>query len=877
MAAITGFTVGLQGSTGTTVYAEWGYSGSDASVKVYKSKKKYTSKTVSMYSQIAYFKIHFQYLLNGVWFNGDFTDDYSKDNTVDGTGKYRVTYSAPAEATEVRAAVWMVANTYNKCTGKKNKYKSVSTSYFTTQSTDWTSYVFVNNAPDKPSAPTVTMDDYTLILETETSDTKAKQARFRVYKDNAVDTLTDWLDISWPIGRVKHTMPVLPGYTYTAAVQYLNTESNQESAWSDNQGTGVNTVPEMPTGLVVTPVSTTAILVNWDDVSGVSPTDGYTVEYANNKSYFGTSTGVTSASSDISQLEVTGLDAGYTWYFRVKANNTQGSSAWTEPVSQTVAVKPGAPTTWTLSNSIKQGDKTTLYWTHNSGDASKMSSAVISYKVNGVSQPDITFTPPASEEENPIYSYELNTSSYSDGTIILWKIKTKGVHASYSDYSVERSLKVYGTPSLTISVPATVTQYPIAISMIAGPQSQTPISYSISITARNSYEALNAYGEPVYISEGTKLYHKTFVSSTTPYNLSLTPSDITLQSGQSYKITATVSMSSGILATYTTNFSVNLGTLNLFPDGDIDFDNYYYTASIRPYCYGNSNTYDARVAETSLSSGQYTFNKTTFKSYVSYYGYFKFEYNGTSWKYNNSVVTLSNYGITLSTTPTSGDYIIVAYEKTQIYASGVTLSVYRKEVNGDFVLIGDGITNDGASNVVDPHPSLSNAEYRIIARSSSTGYMEYVDVSLPVDEKSIVLQWNERFTQIVDTMEMEADDDSVIPSWTGSMLELPYNISISETNEKDVVLTGYIGRKYPVSYYGTQRGTKATWSTEIPKSDTETLDALRQLDLWADNVYVREPNGYGYWAQISISLSINYDSLIIPVSLNVVRVESSDI
>ena len=118
---------------------------------------------------------------------------------------------------------------------------------------------------------------------------------------------------------------------------------------------------------------------------------------------------------------------------------------------------------------------------------------------------------------------------------------------------------------------------------------------------------------------------------------------------------------------------------------------------------------------------------------------------------------------------------------------------------------------------------------------------------------------------------LEADYE--IPPWTGSMVKLPYNISTSENHSPDISLVKYIGRSHPVSYYGTQRGESASWSTVIPKDDVETLYALRRLAVWAGDVYVREPSGVGYWAQITVSISQKHDDLTIPVSFDINRVE----
>lgn len=47
-------------------------------------------------------------------------------------------------------------------------------------------------------------------------------------------------------------------------------------------------------------------------------------------------------------------------------------------------------------------------------------------------------------------------------------------------------------------------------------------------------------------------------------------------------------------------------------------------------------------------------------------------------------------------------------------------------------------------------------------------------------------------------------------------------------------------KKDPVTYYGTQIGSTATWNFEIVKDDTETLYGLRRLAAWMGDVYVRD-------------------------------------
>ena len=202
----------------------------------------------------------------------------------------------------------------------------------------------------------------------------------------------------------------------------------------------------------------------------------------------------------------------------------------------------------------------------------------------------------------------------------------------------------------------------------------------------------------------------------------------------------------------------------------------------------------------------------------------------------------------------------------------VTLSVYRREFDGDFVEIAKGIKNGMNTYVIDPHPALDFARYRIVAIDNKTGAVSYNDPpGYPVGEKAIIIQWDEKWSNF--DVDPDNEDALSTPPWTGSLLKLPYNIDVSDSNETDASLVEYIGRKHPVSYYGTQRGETASWSVDIPKSDKDTLYALRRLRVYMGDVYVREPSGSGYWARIKVSFSQTHCETVIPVSIELTRVE----
>ena len=198
------------------------------------------------------------------------------------------------------------------------------------------------------------------------------------------------------------------------------------------------------------------------------------------------------------------------------------------------------------------------------------------------------------------------------------------------------------------------------------------------------------------------------------------------------------------------------------------------------------------------------------------------------------------------------------------------LSVYRREFDGSFTEIIKNVDNSDSLFVTDPHPALDYARYRIVATSKTTGAVSYYDVpGYPVGETGIILQWDEEWS----TFDTTNEDDLAEPTWSGSFLKLPYNVDVSDKYNADVSMVEYIGRRHPVSYYGTQVGSTATWNVAIEKTDEETLYALRRLAIWMGNVYVREPSGSGYWANVDVSFSQKHLDLTIPVTLNITRVE----
>lgn len=719
------------------------------------------------------------------WWRAYDGSDYTKTSN-----KY-YHYTAPTGATKVRFCMRAVAKTH-KVNGKPQPY------FPNTSWTTWKEYVFPATAPDKPSAPSIKIEGYKLTATMENLDSDIIEVDFVVTRDDETRQARGTSGV-----KLKHsefTCTVSAGHEYKARCRVKN-KKGIWSEWSDYSG-NEGTMPKPLSGFKsIRALSSTSVFLDW---VGVSSADSYEIEYTTNKSYFDSSNEVKSMSvgSAVSHAEVTGMETGETYYFRIRAVNAKGESAWIYSDPITIGRKPAAPTTWSSTTTVITGETLTLYWVHNAEDNSTQTFAELELNIGGSVTTQTIKTSTPEEEDEKTYNYTINTTSYTEGTKIQWRVRTAGITKEYSDWSIQRTVDIYAPPSLTINVTdvngtsiETLTSFPFNISAYAYPNTQQPIGYHVTITANEAYETLDNNGNTKLVGVGEAIFSK-FYDINMSLHVTVAPSDLRIENNISYTITVTVGMDSGLSAEASTYLTVAWADDIYEPNAEIVIDPDTLSATIGPYCDdGEGNLFE-----------------------------------------------------------------------------DILLSVYRREFDGGFVEIAKDIPNTGYTYFTDPHPSLDYARYRIVATSQTTGTISYYDVpGVPVGGNAVVLQWAEEWREfdVPDNVESEVSE---IP-WTGSMLILPGNIDVSESNKPDVELIEYIGRAHPVSYYGTQIGSTATWNMEIPSNDKETLYALRRLSRWMGDVYVREPSGSGYWANITVSFSQKHCDMTIPITLGITRVE----
>lgn len=746
---------GLQSNTTRTIYATWNWS--KTNTEHYKVKWTYSTG-------------------DGVAFVGE-------ETTV--TAKQAI-YNAPDNAISVSFTVKPISQT--RTVNKKE------TSYWTASWSTAKTYYFSKNPPTTPPVPTVDIQDYTLTAELSNLDVNASSIQFQIVKNDTKVFKTGTASIKTT--SASYSCTVDAGAEYKVRCRAVRGELYSD--WSEYSA-NVETIPNPSEGILeVRALSSTSVYLDWSDVKNATE---YEVQYTTQKRYFDSSNEVQSltVNSVVGHAEVTGLETGTEWFFRVRSKNKKGESAWTDIVSIKLGNAPSAPTTWSSTTTATVGEPLTLYWVHNAEDGSSQTYAQLELNIGGTITTELVKNSTDENEKDKTSSYKINTAGYPAGTKILWRVKTKGVIDTYSDWSIQRTVDIYARPSLGLYVTdsdgnmlETLKSFPFYVTCTASPVSQTPIGYYITITANEAYETTDYRGDTKIVKAGEDVYANYFDTDTIE-SVMFSANNVDLENNISYTLSAMVSMNSGLTAESSMEFLVGWNEISYPPDAEIGYDSETYTASIRPYCLDED------------------------------------------------------------------DRLI----------NGVTLSVYRREFDGSFTELATGLNNMSQTFITDPHPSLDYARYRVVAMTDSTGAVAYSDIAgYPVQEKAVIIQWDEDWTNF----ETTSEDALTKPAWSGSLLRLPYNIDVSDMHSKDSTLVEYIGREHPVAYYGTQLGQISTWNVEIDKQDKDTLYALRRLARWMGDVYVREPSGSGYWASINVSFNQRHCVLTIPVTIDVTRV-----
>lgn len=794
----------------------------------------------------ASYKVSWTYDIGtGTWFNGN-TSTITIDKD-DPELSQQSLYSIPQNARKVRFKVKPISETKTS--------NNTTTNYWEASWSDvktWT----VTDPLTEPGTPSVEIDKFKLTASLDNIEINgATHIEFQVIKDNASTAFATG-KAAIVSGYASYAFTISAGSQYKVRCRAYSDKENLYSPWSSytsNQGT-IPSTPETITDIRA--MSTTSVSLSW---SAVANATGYTIEYTTKKIYFDSSTEVKSMSvgEGITTAIVTGMNSGEEYFFRVKATNDTGTSGWSEIKSIVIGKPPAAPTTWSSTTTAIVGNPVTFYWVHNSEDGSSQTYAELQVYIGDTLEEYTIKNSEEEDEKDKTSKWVLNTSPYPEGTSVKWRVRTAGVTKEYGEWSIQRTVDIYAPATLELTMTdingntiETLNSFPFYIKALAGPKTQTPIGYHLSIKSNEVYETVDSIGNSRTVNKDEELYSKYF-DINDPLLVEMSAGNVDLENNIEYTVTCKVSMNTGLTAEVSIPFTVTWTEYQYIPNAQIGVDEDTMVANIMPYCESVSYV-KYQVTE---SEGVYTKTSTVI---THVYG-----------SPLADAYLETGERVYFGTIPDGSEiYYCTVEEKTPV--TDVLLSVYRREFDGSFTELATGLDSAKSTTVTDPHPALDLARYRIVATTKSTGAVGYYDPpGYPIGGKAVIIQWDEEWSNF-ETSEENAMEQ---PNWTGSLLRLPYNIDVSESNNSDVSMIEYAGRSHPVTYYGTQLGVSANWNVEIPKDDKETIYALRRLARWTGDAYVREPSGSGYWANVTVSFSQKHCELTIPVSIRLTQVE----
>lgn len=242
----------------------------------------------------------------------------------------------------------------------------------------------------------------------------------------------------------------------------------------------------------------------------------------------------TVSGSPVTSFTATGISG--TAYIRVRNKNSTGTSDWLVSEQVTTICPPAAPTLISPMGVLDMaGGSVTFTWRHNPLDGSSQTAAQLDYSTNGGS----TWTTVTKSTEE---SHTITPIPWTAGTLVTWRVRTKGADANYGDWAQAVQFDVFTAPTLNITSPgATITVMPISLTA------------TYSDMAGYSCQAATAS----LTKDGRTLYSESATINGTSITSSLDVSEFLPENGETYTVVLTARSSSSLQTTANATFLVD--------------------------------------------------------------------------------------------------------------------------------------------------------------------------------------------------------------------------------------------------------------------------------------------------------------------------------
>lgn len=192
------------------------------------------------------------------------------------------------------------------------------------------------------------------------------------------------------------------------------------------------------------------------------------------------------------------------------------------------------------------------------------------------------------------------------------------------------------------------------------------------------------------------------------------------------------------------------------------------------------------------------------------------------------------------------------------YEEGDTCDIYRLSIDGA-ELIYTGA--EFGTEYVDPYPAFGEfSGYRIVTITANGDYIAEDNTFAVYDTEE-----QEEYTPI--------EYKSMVIDFGESRVDLPYNISLSNTWAKDFKRTVYLGGHTTGDHNKTVTRDLSASSVLARKYDADDIRLMRELSRFSDLCHVRTPDGSSFTADVQVSEVMAYNTAAADYSLTIQRVD----
>ena len=553
---------------------------------------------------------------------------------------------------------------------------------------------------------------------------------------------------------------------------------------------------------------------------------------------------------------ITGLETGKTWHFRIRSKKVSGDSETLSPWSDDVAIDlssaPAIPVLYLSDETITEDGMVTAYWSYVSTDGTGQISGTIVTATYDDDLGEWTYGNPIAStttaQHIDIYAAE---HGWTNGTSVYLALRTRSGSGGESEYSTPIQLVIADKPT-------------VAISTTSLGNSETLTEHYIGDGVTDTFTcAYNMTATPTVLVDGTAATVSSYTGASV--TLSSAPAD-----GDEVDITYTTTDNNildamPLTATVTT---ANATTLTVALERAVGFTMIRPDGSETDGALGETVYVDTIPAEATYSisinianligrlddGAWYNLVATAMDDYgqsIETQILFKVHWAHQAWNPTATFVTDAAEYIARITPIADMDY----------YVSGDKCDIYRLGADQPERIIANGLFG---TEYVDPYPAFGpDSGYKIVTVTESNDYItdanEIADYDTTDEDPS-------PYTQL--------DPGLLVIDFDGDRVELPYNISLDNSWEKDFQRTTYLGGSVVGDHNrAVTRDLKAK-TVLVRGNNRDIAIKMRALARYAGLCHVRTPEGSSFVADVQVSEAMAADSVRIDYSLDIKKVDT---